>query len=375
MFLAAPLVFGGCGINTNDGGSTGGDTTGGMGGSPSTTGSGGGGLAGTPTTGTGGAAPIADASDSLDAAAACATPPAGVKAAPCGYYVDGNKVRSADGSVHLFHGVARPSLEWSSSGDHLSAADADLMKTWKVNTIRLSLNQGFWLPGTSNYVATYQAGIAQYVSIYERRGFDIILDLHWNSSPPAGSTATGQQNGPDARSVTFWSEVAAAYKNDGHVLFELYNEPHDLSDDQWYSGMSGLYNAVRSAGADNLVLIGGLDWAFDLTVMSRRPISGYNIMLVSHPYQDKQDFAGKVDLLAGQYPIILTEFGDRSGSCSTQTSTTTIGHANQMGYSWTAWAWYPQTGTAACTFPSLINDWSGTPTAEGTVAKSALLAY
>jgi hypothetical protein len=159
------------------------------------------------------------------------------------------------------------------------------------------------------------------------------------------------------------------------VHFELYNEPHDISDDQWSQGMTGLYNAVRGAGADNLVLIGGLDWAFDLTVVQRRPISGYNIVLASHPYQDKQDFAGKVDALSGTYPIILTEFGDRSGSCNTTTATTTINHANQMGYSWTAWAWYPQTGTSACTFPTLISDWNGTTTAQGSVAKAALLAY
>jgi endoglucanase len=379
IFLAAPVVALGC-LKTNDGAdNTGGDMTGGSGGSFS---AGTGGSASTGGAGggssTGGGSSAAGAGGGADAAVACGTAPAGLKAAPCGYYVDGNKVLSVnDGSAHLFHGVARPSLEWASSGDHISAADADLMKAWKVNTVRFSLNQGFWLPGTSDYAPNYQAGIAQYVSLYERRGFDIILDLHWNSLPPAGSptSVTGQQNGPDARSVTFWQQVAAAYKNDGHVLFELYNEPHDLSDDQWFSGMSGLYNAVRSAGADNLVLIGGLDWAFDLTVMSRRPIAGYNIMLASHPYQDKQDFAGKVDSLAGQYPIILTEFGDRSGSCSTQTSTTTISHANQMGYSWTAWAWYPQTGSAACTFPSLISDWASTPTAEGTVAKNALLGY
>jgi hypothetical protein len=365
-FVVFALVVG-CG--TNDGKSA---STGGAGGSVMTGGGGSGGASPT-ASGGGGSFPDQDASDG---ATACPSPPTGAKAAPCGYYVEGNKVRSVFGaSEHLFHGVARPSLEWSAFGEAVGPADADVMKTWKVNTVRFALNQGYWLPGTTNYVASYKNRIDVVIGTYEARGFDVILDLHWNASPPAGSNSSGQQNGPDARSVTFWSEIAAAYKNDGHVLFELYNEPHDLSDDAWYSGMSGLYNAVRSAGADNLVIIGGLDWAYDLTVMNRRPITGYNIMLASHPYQDKQDMAGKVDVLAARYPIIFTEFGDRSGSCSTGTVTNVINHANQMGYSWTAWAWYPQTGTSACTFPSLISDWNGTPTAQGTVARTALLAY
>ena len=91
-----------------------------------------------------------------------------------------------------------------------------------------------------------------------------------------------QQLMADTNSVTFWSEVAARYKDDGRVLFELYNEPHDVT---WTSGrtaarpasgweavgMQQLYDAVRAAGAENLVIIGGLDWAFDLSGVADEP--------------------------------------------------------------------------------------------------------
>jgi hypothetical protein len=42
--------------------------------------------------------------------------------------------------------------------------------------------------------------------------------------------------------------------------------------------------------------------------------------------------------------------------------------------SWTAWAWYA-TGSPGCSFPSLIVDWSATPTVQGDVVKAALLGY
>ena len=66
------------------------------------------------------------------------------------------------------------------------------------------------------------------------------------------------------------------------MLFELYNEPHDVSWRVWKSGgdagdgcqavgMQQLYDAVRATGAENLVIIGGLDWAYDLSGVPGEP--------------------------------------------------------------------------------------------------------
>ena len=79
-----------------------------------------------------------------DGRTGCAAAPT-VPVAPGGYYVNGNTVCTADGRPHLFHGVARPSLEWSSSGEGLLAADFQRMATWKANVVRVPLNQDFWL--------------------------------------------------------------------------------------------------------------------------------------------------------------------------------------------------------------------------------------
>src|SRR5262245_7668341 len=45
-----------------------------------------------------------------------------------GYYVKGNKIyKQSDNSVHVFHGLDRPSLEWNTSGEKLSQSDFQLM--------------------------------------------------------------------------------------------------------------------------------------------------------------------------------------------------------------------------------------------------------
>jgi hypothetical protein len=189
----------------------------------------------------------------------------------------------------------------------------------------------------------------------------------------------------DVNSVQFWREVAARYANNSRILFELYNEPHDVSWPVWRDGGStgeftavgfqDLYDAVRETGAENLVLVGGLYFAYDLSGVPDYRIRGYNIGYATHPY----NFAGKQPsdwdadwgFLVDLNPVIATEFGDIT-SCSAAYSQSFLDYAAPAGVSWTAWAWWVEP-TNPCAFPTLIDDWDGTPNAVGTVVRNALL--
>ena len=81
-------------------------------------------------------------------------------------------------------------------------------------------------------------------------------------------------------SPAFWRSVAKTFKDDHAVVFELFNEPHDISwrcwehgcltGDGWRTaGMQQLLNAVRGTGATNVVLVGGLGWSSDLSAWLR----------------------------------------------------------------------------------------------------------
>jgi endoglucanase len=334
-----------------------------------------------------------------------------------GYTVSGPTILDSTGKPHLFRGVARPSLEWSSSGDQLNQGDYGVMSAWGANVVRISLNQDFWLQtdasGSSNpsYDPSYAATVDQQVQWAETampKPMDVILDLHWsdkgsfgNEAQCKGAASGCQQLMADPHSTLFWQQVAAKYKNDPHVLFELYNEPNlggyqpqsgnwqawlngDTTNSYGYTvvGMQQLYDTVRAAGANNLVVIGGLAWASDLSGVSSNPVSGTNIVYATHPYQtDPQSmWTANFGSLSAKYPIIATEFGDRSTSCTTAYASNFIAYANKKAtngdnppneLSWTAWAFY--VAPNSCTFPTLLMDWY-TPNPFGTAVENALMA-
>ena len=302
--------------------------------------------------------------------------------APTGYYVQGNEIFDANGEVHIFRGIDRPSLEWNVNGEGISNSDIQLMASWNANVVRIALNQGFWLEGSVVYNAGYRDLVDQVVQQSKDAGMDVILDLHWSDRGDS-STVPAQQRMADQNSLAFWLSVAERYKDDGRVLFELYNEPHDVAWFVWLNGgdsgdgfqvvgMQELYDAVRSTGAENLVLVGGLDYAYDLSGVPAHRVEGYNIVYVTHPYDfnTKQPASWDEDwgFLADTDPIFVTEFG--SFDCNPSYSQQLISYAEQRGLSWSAWAWYP----GGCGFPALIEDWSGTPSATGQVVKTALEA-
>jgi hypothetical protein len=310
--------------------------------------------------------------------------------APGGYYINGAAVCTADGRLHQFHGVDRPSLEWSSGGEGLLAADFRRMASWNANVVRIGLNQDFWLAASPLHDPNYALLVDDAVKWAESAGMDVILDLHWSDRGVLGGCAPAdmcQQRMPDANSVTFWSEVASRYKGDGRILFELYNEPHDVGWDVWRSGgdtgegwqavgMQSLYDVVRATGAHNLVVIGGLDWGYDLSGVPAHRIDGYNIAYATHPYNKSVQRGSRFwDLywgfLTDTDPVIVTEFGDTSPACSAAYGADVIAYADAHGAGWTAWGWFP----AGCSFPALIDDWQATPSPIGAVVRTALLGH
>jgi endoglucanase len=363
----------------------------------------------------------AGSSSSSGGSAGSSSSSGGTGTTAAGYTVTGPFVFDATGAKHVFRGVARPSLEWSATGDNLQQSDYDTMKAWGANVVRLSLNQDFWIvdPSNPHAVSYYADFVDSQVQAAEADSIDVILDLHW-SDGGSFNNSPGQWCMADQNSLTFWTQVATKYKSDPHVLFELYNEPYVTDWNLWLNGgttsctsnqtnagvrmsfsstfavagMQQLYNAVRATGARNLVIAGGINYAFDLSGVGQgsrlKDANGNpaaNVMYNTHPYNQSgkttpAQWYTAFGYLAATDPVIATEFGDATtASCGTATYDQSLmayfdaqgassNPANRI--SWTAWAFY----VGGCAFPSLLTDWTTyATTVPGAAVEASLKAF
>lgn len=218
------------------------------------------------------------------------------------YTVKGNKIVGANGAQYIFHGIGRDGLEYNCSGEGPldkqslsymgSGKNTATVTYWGANTVRLPISEGFWLYGAPGYPCTaqqYHAVVAQTINNLTALKLNVIIDLQWVDAGKQSGQGGAQWPSPDADSITFWSQVATLYKGYSNVLFELYNEPYPPSWSCWVSGcsyvgvtnfsndcycsktvnyngvgMQALVDAVRTTGANNLVLVGGVSWGYAL---------------------------------------------------------------------------------------------------------------
>src|SRR5262249_54872580 len=147
-----------------------------------------------------------------------------------GLHVSGNTIRNGLNQVVRLLGVNRSGAEyaciqgWGMFDGPMDAASVQAMLTWKINTVRIPLNEDCWLGINTSGLdpayldGNYRQAIIDYVNLVNSMGLIAILDLHW--SAPDTYKALGQANMPDAdHSPAFWTWVANTFKDNSSVIF------------------------------------------------------------------------------------------------------------------------------------------------------------
>ncbi|HEY6407069.1 MAG TPA: cellulase family glycosylhydrolase, partial [Ktedonobacteraceae bacterium] len=145
--------------------------------------------------------------------------------------------------------------------------------------------------------------------------------------------------------------------------------------------MQALVNAVRGAGAKNLVLVAGTNWGYDLSQLGTYPITGTNVVYDTHPYtypgkNTTAEWDTAFGYLTSTVPVMSAEFGQYDGQSSFESMAVNYFDQHLMG--WTAWAWYSAGGSNIQDwgYPQLVSDYNGTPLASmGTYIYQQLLTY
>ena len=316
-----------------------------------------------------------------------ASPPRPAQAATPAVQVNGNRLVDQNGTPLRLLGVNRSGTEyacaqgWGIFDGPSDAASIAAIASWHVNAVRVPLNEDCWLGingvNPSYGGANYRSAIGAYVSRLHAAGLIVVLDLHWNA--PGTTLALGQQVMADAdHSPAFWSSVASYFLNDHAVVFDLYNEPHDISWACWRdgcttsggwqaAGFQSLVNAVRATGATQPVLVGGNGWAGDLSSwLTYRPTDPAQQLAASvHVYNfsgctTQSCWAANISPVAAVVPVVSGEIGEND--CAHSFIDTYMAWADSAGVSYLGWTW----DTWDCkSGPALISSYDGTPTAFG----------
>ena len=315
--------------------------------------------------------------------------------------VEGTQLLDGANKRVRLRGVNAPSLEWDRNGEgHILETVRVALKDWHVNIIRLPVAQDSWfgkMPDQADSGTAYRALVRQVIDLCYANNCYVILDLHWNDAGQWGQNV-GQHVMPDENSLLFWKSAATEYKNNPAVIFDLYNEPHDVSWDIWRDGgqvtegdgkggtrtykavgMQPLLNAVRETGAKNVALIGGLNWAYDFDgILAGRQLkdtTGRGVMYANHAYPQKGEsvavWTKRMETATKTLPVFVGEFGSDPGGGVGETGESWVRHVLQViqdhDWNWTAWDLHP-----AAT-PKLVSDWEYHPTAHfGVWVKQAL---
>lgn len=307
-------------------------------------------------------------------------------------HVVSNELQTAAGKAVWLQGLCIDSMEWSAGGERITQSVVVATTQWKANVIRLPVKEEFWF-GRGKWQKKGEGGLAyrklvdQAVEQAVANGAYLVLDLH-------------RFGAPMAEHVTFWKDAATRYKNHPAVLFELFNEPHDISWKIWRDGgsllgpdnkvgdvnpvennevqdgdvsvgMQALVDAVRSTGARNIVIAGGVDWSYSLSGILKGfaldDRKGNGIVYSHHNYPWKRGWQAAVVDVAAQYPIFIGEVGCpqkwedfsfiKEGERYEKLGPNCEWPADMLGLiqkhklNWTGFSFHPKCG------PMVISDW------------------
>ncbi len=323
--------------------------------------------------------------------------------------VAGNRLTDPDGREVWLQGVAVPGLEIVPEGHGVVNSTKVAIEEWKSNVVRLAVKDEYWFgrgketaktKAQTDGGAAYRAIVDAAVNMAANRGCYLVIDNHvFRAVKP--------------EQLEFWKDVATKYKNHPAVLFDIINEPHGITWVVWRNGgfveekkkkevdesaflseeekranegydspgMQKLVEVIRATGAKNVIIAGGLDWAYDLTGIldgyALEDESGNGIMYSTHVYPWKKDWQKSFLDAAAKYPIFVGEVGadvkkmsflppDRQEDPYTWVPDM-LAVIQKHRLNWTGWSFH------TWATPVMLSDWNYTPTPFwGLPAKEAL---
>ena len=296
---------------------------------------------------------------------------------------------SADNSATVWDSSNLP----ASTSDYQAVVNG-MINDWHANVVRIPLNEDCWLgvptsdQSTMLYGSSYITPIVNFINVANASGMVAEVDLHVGGGPELVKASSNQIDSFPAMdtnySLQFWQSVAAQFKNNPAVIFNLTNEPEFLgsgstaaadwtcylnggcnttacsnnscegpngSGNTWnVEGVASVVKAVRNTektystnGTSHVIIIAGLDYSNELddwlTYVPPNLSSMTNVAAGVHIYYDLDCETASCwstqegGILAAGYPVVIDETGELpknqgGDGCSGASTPTMVDWAN-----------------------------------------------
>jgi len=305
--------------------------------------------------------------------------------------VEGNRFVTPDGQGFVFRGVNIADPDKLVFQGRWNAALFEEIARWGANTVRLPVHPVAWRTRGPDW---FLDRIDEAVFWANALGVYLIIDWHSIGNLETAMFQHPMYQTDVVETTDFWRRIAFRYRDVPTVaVYELFNEPTDnfigvgsgslgpLDWTSWRDAMERLIDVVQVYNPAAIVLVGGMNWAYDLRGVADQPIRRDRVAYAAHAYPQKANPAERTregffaawerdwGFVADRYPVIATEIGwvrsdgfnahvpviDDSGAYGPNL----VRFMLQKGISWTVWNFDPDWS------PTMIADWEFTPTEQG----------
>lgn len=213
--------------------------------------------------------------------------------------IAGNQIVNQKGDTVALRGM---SLFWSQwIGKYYNY---DCMKwlrdDWKCTVVRAAM--GVESGGYLTNPATEMAKVKTVIDACIDLGMYVIVDWHDHNA-----------HNHQAEAITFFKEIASLYGSKPNIIYEIYNEPEQVS---WLNVIKpyaeAVINEIRSIDTDNIIIVGTPTWSQDVDVAAANPLSFENVAYALHFYaaSHKQSLRNKaLTALNKGVALFVSEYG------------------------------------------------------------------
>lgn len=191
-------------------------------------------------------------------------------------HISGNQLVDKNGNAVVLKGASTHGLSWYPK--YVNYNSFKTLKSWGANTIRLAMYtseyHGYCSGGSQKKL---KALVCKGVSYAKKLGMYVIIDWHILSD--------GNPNTHKKAARSFFKYMSSKYKNDGHVLYEICNEPNgNVSWAQVKSYAKYVIPTIRKKSPQSIIICGSPTWSQDVDKAAASPLPYKNVAYSLHYY-------------------------------------------------------------------------------------------